>query len=303
MLASTLENYMEAENLPESERQRVRDFAKHSFSFYRETGEHIEHPFDTENLLTLLMGMERYIIDSNVPGSVGEAKKPENRNKAFILGQTFTDERENLEDAILGPLADNLNNNLFEFGFIGCEIRGLPTPCLILCRLDPFLRATTDAKGLRLESRPRVKRIKDDPDFIERERKHTADVRQFKRIILDEILCWPDVTSLPPPEFIERKKTQLIEIIRSKTSMCFANYWNAVQVASLCYGALLLEPDKIGVKTRNEFCEPNRRNVFGDARLIQNALWLKARILSNDGAVRRMAEYLSLSEITVTDKA
>jgi hypothetical protein len=59
----------------------------------------------------------------------------------------------------------------------------------------------------------------------------------------------------------------------------------------------------IGVKTRDEFCDPNRRNVFGDTRLIQNALWLKARILSNDGAVKRMVEYLGLPEISVMEKA
>lgn len=284
-MAFDLENYMEAEKLPETERQRIRDFAKHSISFYKETGEHIPHPFDKENLLAVLMRMECYIIDSNLPGSVSDATKPENKNKAFILGQTFTDERENLEDALLGSRVDNSNNNLFAFGFVGDEIRWLPTPCLMLYRLDSYLQITMNAKGLREESRPRVKRMLDDPEFIESERKDMADVLHFKEIILKEILRWPDITCLPPVKFNGRKKAQLIEIIRSKAPSCFTNYSNAAYVASLCYAALLLEPDKIGVKTRNEFCKPNRRHVFGDTRLIQNALWLKARILSNDGAV------------------
>src|SRR5437016_5744752 len=98
----SLEAWLDAKKVPESERPRIREFAKHSISCYTENGEHIKHPFDTENLLSVLMGMERYIVDSNLPGSVDNAKKPENRNKAFILGQTFTDEQENLEAAILG---------------------------------------------------------------------------------------------------------------------------------------------------------------------------------------------------------
>jgi hypothetical protein len=291
-MAFDLENFMEAEKFTETKRQRIREFAKHSISFYKETGEHIPHPFDKENLLAVLMGMERYIIDSNLPGSVSDAKKPGNKNKAFILGQTFTDEHESLKDALLRSPVDNSNNNLFAFGFVGDEIRWLPTPCLMLYRLDSYLQITMNAKGLREESRSPAKRMLDDPEFIASERKDMADVLHFKGIILKEILRWPDITCLPPVEFNERKRAQLIEIIRSKAPSCFTNYLNANYVASLCYAALLLESDKIGVKTRNEFCQQNRRNVFGDTRLIQNALWLKARILSNDRAVTRMVEYL-----------
>jgi hypothetical protein len=61
-----------------------------------------------------------------------------------------------------------------------------------------------------------------------------------------------------------------------------------------------LELDDVGNKTRQEFNETDRPNVFGDIRLFQNALWLKSRIISNDAAVRRMAEYAAMPEITVT---
>src|SRR5260370_40921145 len=147
---------------------------------------------------------------------------------------------------MLGPHVDNSNNNLFEFGYVGDEARGLPTACLMLCRLDYYLPMTIDADRLRSESRPRTARMKDDPEFIERERKHMANVQQFKEVILNQILHWPDIECLPPVEFCERKKAQLLDAIRSTASGCFTNYGNAASVASLCYGAFLFEPDNIG---------------------------------------------------------
>src|SRR6266852_5723779 len=94
-----LEDFMEAEKMPEKKRNLLRKQAEHSFSLYEMTGEQIPHALSKENLLAVLMGMDRYLIDSNLPGSVGDAQKPENKNKAIILGQTFTDETENLENA------------------------------------------------------------------------------------------------------------------------------------------------------------------------------------------------------------
>jgi hypothetical protein len=284
-----LEQYMDVENLPETKRSLLRKQAEHSFSCYGLNGEPMRHSLEKEDLLAVLMGMERYVIDSNLPGLVGDAKKPENRNKAIILGETFTDEAPNLEKAILRPLMDNLNNNLFDFG--RDELNSVPF--LKISRLDIHLRIVLDAARLRLESRERDKL---------REDKHMAAVMQFKVHILNNILHVPDLTCLPPVEFTERKKAMLIEIIRSKASGCFTNYANAVEIAELCYATLLLEPDEVGSKTRREFCEPNRRNVFGDTRLMQNTLWLKAQILSGDKAVRRMAAYINMPELTVTDK-
>lgn len=309
MTETELETWMDSKGISEAERIQFREFAKHSENCYREDGQYLKNPIDKEELLSVLVKMERYLVDSNFPGSVGEAKKPENRNKAFILGQTFTDERENLRDTLFGPKADNSNNNLFTFGYVGRnKIPHYPTPCLVIQRLDVYYRTMMDEKRLQAESRSPAKRIEDDAHFIERERDHFDYVSDMKHRILNDILHLPDVASLPPVEFTERKKALLIQIIRSKASGCFLHYWNAVEVSSHCYAALLLEPDGVGIKTREEFTFQDeagnpKRNVFGDTRLIQNALWLNARILSNDRAVRRMTEYLSLPEITVTEKA
>jgi hypothetical protein len=307
--ATEFEAWMDFKGVLGGERIKFREFAKHSESCYTETGQYLKHALDKEDLLSVLMRMERYLADSNQPGLVGEARKPENRNKAFILGQTFTDERENLRDTLFGPKADNSNNNLFTFGYLGrSRIQHYPTPCLVIHRLDVYYRSMMDENRLRAASRSPAKRTTQDADFIERERDHVGYVSDMKHRILNDILHLSDVTSLPPVEFTERKKAQLMQIIRSKASGCFLHYWNAVEVSSLCYAALLMERDGVGEKTRKELSFQDeagnlRRNVFGDTRLIQNALWLNARILSNDRALGRMAEYLRLPEITVTEEA
>ena len=308
MTETEFETWMDSQQVPDNERVQFRVFAKHSESLYTEDGHYLWNPLDKEDLLSVMLGMERYLIDSNLPGIVTEAKRPENRNKAFILGQTFTDERENFKDTLFGPKVDNSNNNLFTFGYVGRnKVQYLPTPCLAIHRLDAYYRQMMDEDRLRAASRPSANRIKGDMGFIESERDHFEHVADLKRLILNDILSLSDISSLPPAEVTERKKAKLIENIRSKAPGCFLRYWKAVEVSSLCYAALLLEPDSVGEKTRGEFGFRDatgipRRNVFGDARLVQNALWLNAQILSNDRAVKWMVDYLGLPEITVKDE-
>ena len=234
MTDTELEAWMDAKGVSEAERHQFRKFAKHSICCYTEEGNYLKSPLDREALLPLLMQMERCLVDSNLPGVVGEAKKTESRTKAFILGQTFTDERENLKNTLFGPKADNSNNNLFTFGYVGKDkVSWLPTPCLVLQRLDVYCRDTMDENRLKTESRSPAKRIKDEAVFRQREEDHLAYVCDMKHRILNNILHWSDVTSLPPIEFTEQKKSQLIEIIRSKAPHCFLNYWKAVEVS--CY--------------------------------------------------------------------
>jgi len=299
---------MDARGVSDVERPQFRKYAKHSICCYTEDGEYLKSSLDWENLLSELMKMERYLVDSNLPGSVSEAKNPENRTNAFILGQTFTDERENLKDALFGPNADDSNNNLFTFGYVGRnKVQYLPTPCLVIQRLDAYYRETMDENRLRVASRSPSKLTGQDGDFFIREADQLAHVSNMRNHILTDILGLSEITSLPPVEFTERRKASLIQNIRAKAPDCFLHYWNAVEVSSLCYAALLLEPDGVGAKTRAEFGVQDeeghpRRNLFGDTRLIQNALWLNARILSNDRAVKRMVEYLDLPQITVTGR-
>jgi hypothetical protein len=276
----------------------LREQVQHSVSCYRLNGEQLKNPFDRENLFAVLMGMERYMPDSNLLGSVLAAGKPENRNKAFILGHTVIDETENLKALLFGHKRDISNNNLFTFGFVGPTDSTAPVPYLMIHRLDARYAEIFDKNKLRKESCPRAKRT--DAEYLADERKHMADVLELKLDVVHRILGLTAMSILPPDEFCERKRRKLIEIIHSKAPGCFKDYRTGTEVASFCYAALLLEPDDVGEKTRNEFNDPHRRNIFGDIRLIQNALWLQSRILSNDRAIKRMVEYIGTSGIVVT---
>src|SRR6266853_1915985 len=159
IMALTLESYMEAEGLPEAKRQLLREQARHSVSCYGLNGEHLQNAFDKENLLAVIGQMKRVVVDSNSAWK-HEASKAENFDKAFIIGQTVTEEPDNLKGVFFGRSTEISNNNLFEFGMH--EINGVPY--LELGRLDPHFRLVFDEQGLDEESRPRASRT--DAEFL-----------------------------------------------------------------------------------------------------------------------------------------
>jgi len=264
------------------------------------------------------MGMERLILDTNSLHSLAEAKKPDNRHKAFILGHTVLEEVENLEELLFQWNAGNSNDNLFDFGLDGWDEAGIPARYVVIDRHDKHYPLIFDKGRLREESRPQSKRT--DSAFLERMAQRMANVFICKQRILN-VLGLPGLGPQRPAQYVEfmkfilekqltldalgmgRKRHDLVEAIRSEAASCFNHHWNAVKVACFCYAALLLEPDGIGKKTRAEFFDQTRRNVFGDTWLIQNTLWLNARVLSHDEAVKRMVEYLGVPEITVRGMA
>lgn len=154
----------------------------------------------------------------------------------------------------------------------------------------------------RIKQVSRERMEKSDPAYLESERELLALVRDEKVNILS-FLNIADVANLPPVEVTEQIKCGIVQHVRSKSHECCRDYQLSMNIAGLCYAALLLERDEVGKKTRSEFSDPKRRNVLGDVLLFRDALWFNARILSNDRAVTRMAEYVALPEIKVTGMA
>src|SRR5438132_234533 len=111
-MALNLQTYMES--LPENSRVRLHEQMKHSVSWFIPEGQHLANPYEIENLLDVLMGRERYVVDTNSHWRM-ESKKPENRNKAFILGRTVIEEEENLKSVFS---VDAPGNNLFAFELV-----------------------------------------------------------------------------------------------------------------------------------------------------------------------------------------
>jgi len=301
-----VEAWTDSQGFPDGARLRIRQQIEHASSFYMPCGEHIKYISDKENLFEVLMKMQRYLIDSNLSDPLRDAAKPENKNKAFILGQTYTDEQDNLKAALLKW--DNSNNNLFDFGYMEEPIGGFPTPCVMINRLDAHQPLTFNMEKMRLESRPHEKKLKDDPKYVVRHKKHLEAVNDLKSRILAFHLCLENLDPLPSPEFMAGCNKELIETIRHRAPSAFKDYEVAWEVATMCHAALLMEPkdNLVARKTREEFSREEgignpKRNLFGDTRLIQNALWLNSRIISKDGAVKRMASYLGVPGITVVE--
>ena len=278
--------------MSEAERQLLQKAAPHSLSFYTFKGEHMQPSFGKENLLDVLMRRERFVCDSNSSWK-DEAGKVGNRSKAFIIGHTALDEPEDVLGNLFGKKVNITNENIFFFTIAPYQ-EG--TRCLAIERYNSHFLKRFNPVELKRVSRERVK--KTDANYLESERELMGQVCREKENILS-FLNMSDIASLPPLEVTEQMKSGIIQYVRSVGHKCLGDFQFSMNVAGLSYSALLLEQDDVGKKTRKEFSDPKRRNVLGDVLLLRDALWFKARILSNDRAVMRMAEYLALPEIKV----
>lgn len=273
-------------------RQFLQHYAPWPISFHTFKGERIKPTFGKKNLLDVILRHERFVCDSNSSWK-DEAGKICNRSKVFIIPHTALDEPEDVHGNLFGKKVDFSNENIYFFTAAPYQ-GGL---CLAIERYDSEFINRFSPDKIKQVSRERMK--KTDPKYLESEREILAQVRKEKENILS-VLNVPNIENLPSVKDSEQIKSGIINYVRSAGPKCFKNYQNAMNVAGLCYAALLLEQDDVGKKTRNEFSNPSRRNLFGDTWLFRDALWFNARILSNDRAVARMVEYVALPEIKVT---
>lgn len=293
---------MDANLISEAQRQFIQQYAAAAtaaacpVSIYTFKGEHIQSSLKKEHLLSVLMRRERFVCDSNSSWK-DEAAKIGNQAKAFIIGQTCLDEPEDVRGNLFGKKVDITNENIFTF-IITPHLGG--TGCLAIEQYNSNYPLRFNQPMLQQLSQQRVK--KTDPKYLESEREYLAAVQNDKKEILS-FLNVADIANVPSGEAAEQKQSDMVQHIRSSGPSCCGNYMLSQVIAMGCYAALLLEQDDVGKKTRDEFSDPKRRNVFGDLCVIRDALWFKARILSNDRAVARMAKYVALPEIKVTGMA
>jgi hypothetical protein len=74
-------------------------------------------PQPAVNLFETISKMERYVVDSHGNWKA-EAGKPENRDRAFILGRTILEEQHNTRGLLFSPKVTLVNNNLFLLGML-----------------------------------------------------------------------------------------------------------------------------------------------------------------------------------------
>ena len=282
---------------PKTERppQFLQKDAAWPISFYNFNGECVRSQLGEENLLELLLSRERFLCDSNSAWKA-EASKKGNKSKVFIIGHTVLDEAENLYGNIFGNKLNCANENVF---FFTTSPPSNGRCYLAIERYNPQTIKRHDAAKLKRWSRERMKKA--DPKHLESECDLMAQVCREKQNIHSVFKdAEIDLDNLPPMKISEQVRRGIVQFIRSVSPKCFMDFQRSMNIAGLCYAAVLLERDDVGKKARDEFNQPNRRNILGDVLLLRDALWFKARVLSNDGGVRRMAEYLDLSEMKVT---
>ncbi|PWU18186.1 MAG: hypothetical protein C5B50_09775 [Verrucomicrobia bacterium] len=114
----------------------------------------------------------------------------------------------------------------------------------------------------------------------------SADVGCDKHKILD-LLAVKAIGELEQETFETRKaKHALLHgKICSELQNCCKDFIKSIEVARYAYADLLLH--KRGA--RNLFFDKDNRHILGDMQLIQNALFWRAKILSDDKHVRYMA--------------
>jgi hypothetical protein len=265
-----------------------RDFVGHAFTFCSLSGE-IQQLEGRENLFEVVAQMERYIVDTNSNWKT-EATRTENRNKAFIIGKTIMDEQDNIAGLLFGPNTNIQNNNIFVMGIYRPRDSNTE-PRILLERLDQYYRGVFNEESLLAASKSRrERRQQKDTEFLEYEGQLAAGVENEKQALLLLLGKLKDISELPLPDELKEKRLQFLAAIQREALNCSGDYLRAVNVARHCYALLLMEK----LKMRTEFAKPGYLNVFGDTAIIQNALFMRAEILSSDKPLKRMASYAGL---------
>ncbi len=192
------------------------------------------------------------------------------------------EEQRDTRGLLFGPKVDLCNNNIFLLGML--SQLGERPPWVKLERLDEACRKEFDEKRLSNAARG----LKD-AKLLKYERGRLENIRAEKDAVRS-IIGVTDIASLPAPRELQGARADLLAFIRAGVPTCVNQYLKAVDIARHCYALLLME--KLAIRT--EFASPDYDNVFGDTAAIQNALFLKAAILSEDKQLRRMAGYVGL---------
>ena len=281
------QNYLNL--LSGDERAELTLMRKHEFSLYGLNGEHYSHVDEKEDLLSMLLRVERYVVDSNVDWQV-EAAKPENQNKAFIIPRTVTDEAWNIQAALFGPKVKVENKNLFLFG----PEKTRNDPVFVIHRLETYKLILEDG-GLAEESKPTEERHSD-LRFIEQLQKRRDNVKIEQQAIL-VLLGVSDIGYLPARNELTEKIAQFSVVIERDVPLCLGNFGRGIHVARLCYARSLMEQRSM----RTEFAKQGV-NVMNDTFSLQNALFFGAGIMTKDANLRRMADYAGLPLIPEPDR-
>lgn len=268
------------------DREQALKCLEHSCSFYDQIGNHIPHDYEKEKegLLEVIAQRDCYVIDNNSFWQK-EYPKPENHGKAFIISPALAREYANSNTNSLLLDKDRYKyGNLFSVGIL---ILDSGQPMIMVDRLDEHMRYVFNLPALKEASRQKGQTYLDEAaNFRKNMELIKRDVREALKI--------KNASELPPPEdpHLTLVAGYLKQFIQQKATQCRHNFPIAHRVSSLCHAVLLIEDPEI----RKEFDMPVSEypNVFGDMFILLTALFLKAKILTHDNGLIRMASYANI---------
>jgi hypothetical protein len=220
--------------------------------------------FCGEDLLKIILGMERFVVDNNAEWKERSLKEP---HRAFIIGRTIDSESHNLEGVFFNQKIRGGRKNVFLFGINSFKGH----PLIEIDRMDVHFKSKFSGSLPTLDQiTPAEQAQWNDP---------------AKRLQLRDIVA--ELVRVFPSELLRAK-------IKEAVPLAFKDYEVSCNVATWAYALLLQE---IGHKDKPEVEKfiNNHENLFGDTELIQEALLFKAGILSqNTQHVWRMASYCGI---------
>jgi hypothetical protein len=234
--------------------------------------------FSGQNLLKRLQSMDdAYVVDSNIDWLSISGRATASRT-GFVLGTTFDKEVYRLQAIFQRPTGERkTRENVFLFGMNFPSDRdvlgGIREPYLMMSLLDKNFLDWVDIEGVRNFDSMRAKW---DTNYSVRASKGKA-LSLLKIQAIDE---------LGRPSQHLQLDDSLKATIERERPQCPLDFWRSEEVAMHAFARLLIRSQR----ARNEFTSEGP-NLFGDEQLIQNALFLGAKILSKDNNVHTMAGY------------
>jgi hypothetical protein len=255
---------------------------EHSFTLLDLYGEHIPHINEKENLLTELQKRDVYVVDTN---SASQKLFAEHPHKAFVIGSTLARELTGSEKFIFDE-SYYKQGNLFEVGVIPSWGR------VIIDRLDEPYKHAFDPQKFK-EGLDKTSTL-----FSQQVRQHAINNYFGKDEILtflsveclslqntSKFLQTQKICDLPSPYEMRNVTAKLISDAKTRVPAAKYKLYKSIVAARRVYIALLLK-DKT---EREKFDDQNYHNILGDMQVVTAAIFLGAKIVTEDKRLRTMA--------------
>lgn len=277
-------------SLPPEERKTFEEQRKHQFTILTLDGTKlIFDPKYSANLFEEILRGDRYIVDTNSNWK-GIAARPENRDKVFIIGKNVVDEQRDHKGLFFGPKTDISNNNIFIFGLSN----EYPELAVGIERLDANFRRTLDKMGMAARLQSQNEEM--DAYLKELDRQHMVQVENEKAAIL-LLLGVQKIQDLELTKKLTERISIFRSVIREHLPKCFFQWGISCHVARHCYALQLA----VKRRMRTQFAKSGDPNLFGDSLVLHNALFLRAKIISNDDLLGWMAKEAGIECVRDTD--